>query len=265
MSALRRNLVVVGVVVLLLAGGGAFYLTRDQEPRLATSEVSRYLDAWERFDPAAMATVVDAPAGLAEAVTAMHDDLRVTQATFRALTVDEEQATFSAELEVGGIGRLQYDGVLPLVRQEKDWRIGWAPRPSTPRWRPDSGSSSAWCGRPGPPSWAPPAPPWCRRRTSSWSVSSRTASRTWPRSRPSSPSRSAPTPWPWSTPSTPLACSPTTSWPSTRCPATASRPCGRPWSRCRASSSSRVRAGLRRPTTSPSTSSAASGRSPPSG
>ncbi|HEX7276249.1 MAG TPA: NTF2-like N-terminal transpeptidase domain-containing protein, partial [Acidimicrobiales bacterium] len=125
---MRRNLLVVGVIVALLAGGGVVYLTtREDKPRLATTEVSTYLAAWERFDAAAMATVVDAPAGLAEAVTAMHDDLRVTKATFRTVLVDEVQATFSADLEVGGIGRLQYDGVLPLVRVEEAWRIGWTP------------------------------------------------------------------------------------------------------------------------------------------
>lgn len=138
MAPLRRKLVALGVAVVTVAAGGAFYLTRDGEPRLATAEVGAYLGAWERFDPAAMAAVVDGtPAGLAEAVTAMRDDLRVTRASFRTVLVDEVQATYAADLEVGGIGNLQYEGVLPLVRREKDWRIGWAHSTLHPALRPD--------------------------------------------------------------------------------------------------------------------------------
>jgi cell division protein FtsI/penicillin-binding protein 2 len=135
---MMRKFLLLVVVVALLAGGGAFYLSRNEKPRLATAEVSRYLEAWSRFDPAAMATVVDgSPAGLAEAVTAMRDDLRITQATFRTVLVDEEQATFNADLEVGKIGHLQYDGHLPLVRRDKDWRIVWSPSALHPSLRPD--------------------------------------------------------------------------------------------------------------------------------
>ncbi|MEA2685996.1 MAG: hypothetical protein QOE93_1191, partial [Actinomycetota bacterium] len=140
-GAVKWKLLVVGLVVALLGGGGAFYLTREDEPRLATAEVSRYLSAWERFDPVAMAAVVDGtPPGLAEAVTAMHDDLRVTKATFRTVIVeragDEQTATYRADVEVGGIGHLQYDGRLVLVRREKDWRIVWDPSSLHPSLRP---------------------------------------------------------------------------------------------------------------------------------
>jgi len=128
---LRRKLVIVGVIVLVLAASGAVvYLSQSREPRLATAEVSRYLAAWERFDVAAMAAVVDGPpAGLTEAVTAMHDDLLVTKATFRTVTVErsgeEQVATYTADLEVGGLGHLEYGGRLRLVRVEKAWRIAW--------------------------------------------------------------------------------------------------------------------------------------------
>jgi cell division protein FtsI/penicillin-binding protein 2 len=137
----RRKLLVAGVIAALLAGGGIFYLTRGGPPGLATTEVAAYLDAWERFDPAAMAAVVDGtPPGLAEAVTSMQHDLKVSQATFRTVSVErageEQTATYSADLEVGGIGRLQYDGHLRLVRApsaapaasgDKAWRIVWDP------------------------------------------------------------------------------------------------------------------------------------------
>ena len=138
MSIMRRKLLLVGVIAALLAGGGAFYLSRrSPEPRLATAEVSTYLDAWARFDPAAMAAVVDGdPAGLAEAVTAMRDELRVTHATFRTVRVEAAQATFDADIEVAGMGHLQYEGHLPIVRREADWRIVWDPSALHPSLRP---------------------------------------------------------------------------------------------------------------------------------
>ena len=131
---MRRKLIVAGVIVALLAAGGIFYLTtRTDEPGLATAEVSRYLSAWEQFDTAAMAAVVEgAPAGMAEAVTGMRDDLKVTRAAFRTVIVErigeEQAATFGAELDVGGLGQLRYDGRLRLVRSTtaaKEWRIVW--------------------------------------------------------------------------------------------------------------------------------------------
>ncbi|MEA2972402.1 MAG: hypothetical protein QOG82_860 [Actinomycetota bacterium] len=139
LSPVKGKLLVVGLVVALLAGGGVFYVVtrEDEKPRLANAEVTTYLEAWERFDPAAMAAVVDGtPAGFAETITAMRDDLRVTEATFRTVLVDEEQATYTADLEVGGIGHLQYDGRLVLVRREKDWRIVWDPSSLHPSLRP---------------------------------------------------------------------------------------------------------------------------------
>jgi cell division protein FtsI/penicillin-binding protein 2 len=84
-----------------------------------------------------MAAVVDAPpADFAPTVTAMHDDLRVTKATFRTVLVEETQATYNADVEVGGIGHLQYEGHLPLVRRDKEWRIAWDPSTLHPSLRP---------------------------------------------------------------------------------------------------------------------------------
>jgi cell division protein FtsI/penicillin-binding protein 2 len=132
MVGLRRKLFLVAVTVVMVAGGGGIvFATRHRHPTLATAEVRAYLAAWSRFDPAAMATVVDGtPAGLAEAVTGMRDDLKVTSATFRTVTVErratEQAATFAADLDIGGLGHLTYDGHLRLVRgDDKAWRIAW--------------------------------------------------------------------------------------------------------------------------------------------
>jgi len=141
---LSRKLLVVGVIAVLLAGGGGMaYVTRDREPGLATAEVERYLAAWERFDAVAMSAEVDgAPPGLAEAVAGMRDDLNVISATFRRLTAerlgDEQMATFRADLEIGGLGRLTYDGRLRLVQAgDEEWRIAWDHAALHPDLRPD--------------------------------------------------------------------------------------------------------------------------------
>ncbi len=145
MLALRRNLLIVGLAVVLLGGGGIVYLTSDRQPRLATAEVARYLAAWERFDPTAMsAEVQGTPPGLAEAVTGMRDGLTVTEAAFRTVIVErsgeEQVATFSADVEVGGLGHVRYDGRLRLVREDtgdKAWRIVWDHAALHPDLRPD--------------------------------------------------------------------------------------------------------------------------------
>ncbi|HVF13200.1 MAG TPA: penicillin-binding transpeptidase domain-containing protein [Acidimicrobiales bacterium] len=141
---MARKLVLVGIIVaVVLGGGGIVYFTQDRDPELATAEVSQYLAAWERFDGGAMAAVVEgAPVGLSEAVTAMRDDLKVSTASFRTVLVErqeeEQRATYRAELEVGGVGRLTYDGTLRLVETpEKEWRIAWDHSALHPELRPD--------------------------------------------------------------------------------------------------------------------------------
>ena len=135
------------VVVLVLGAGGVVFLSQDRQPALATAEVARYLAAWEGFDASAMSALVDGtPPGLAEAVAAMRDDLRVTSATFRTLTVersaddnhDEQLATYHADLELARIGHLAYDGHLRLVRTpDEEWRIAWDHAALHPDLRPD--------------------------------------------------------------------------------------------------------------------------------
>ena len=122
----------VGAIVVVILGGAAIVLlTQDRQPELATAEVARYLDGWERFDTAAMSAAVEGtPAGMAEAVTAMRRELKITAATFRTLTVeregDEQRATYRADIEVGGHGHLGYDGNLRLVQAaDETWRVAW--------------------------------------------------------------------------------------------------------------------------------------------
>ena len=125
--------VTIGLVVLALAFGGAaagVVLTRPDP--LPTGVVSAYLDAWQRFDGAAMAGLATAPAGeLEAAVAAMHDDLQVTGAAFARGPLRRAggvvRAPFTADLDLAGLGRWSYPGVLELRRSAGKWRVAWTP------------------------------------------------------------------------------------------------------------------------------------------
>ena len=129
----RRRAVAIGVAVAVVAGAagaGWFLLTR--EPALPGREVAAYLDAWERTDVEAMQRLTaGAPTELAEAVTAMRDDLRVTGARLERTGLrragEAAIAEYAAELDLAGLGTWAYTGTLELRRQEGRWRVMWSP------------------------------------------------------------------------------------------------------------------------------------------
>ena len=129
----RRAAVAVAVAVAVVggaAGAGWFLLNRD--PALPTAEVAGYLEAWERFDVEGMQRVTAAPpTEMAEAVTGMQEDLRVTAARFERGQLRREGDTvvaqYGAELDLAGLGTWSYRGSLPLSRIDGAWRVSWAP------------------------------------------------------------------------------------------------------------------------------------------
>ena len=129
----RRRAVAIAVVVAVLAvAGGAGWYLLNREPALPTAEVAAYLDAWGRFDVEAMQRLAaGSPPGLAEAVTAMHDDLQVTQARFRRTALrrqgDAALAEYAAEVELAGLGTWDYTSTLELRRTGGAWQVVWSP------------------------------------------------------------------------------------------------------------------------------------------
>lgn len=129
---LRIGLVVLVAVAVVIAGGvAAVVVTRsDGLPR---AQVTAYLDAWQRFDTAAMAPLVaDPPADFAAAVTGMRDDLQVTSARFTAGQLRKDPgggatAAFTADLDLAGLGRWSYRGSLTLRKVGGAWRVAWSP------------------------------------------------------------------------------------------------------------------------------------------
>lgn len=122
----------MAVAVGVLAAGGAGWYVRNREPALPGREVDAYLGAWERFDVEAMQRVTaGAPAELAEAVTAMRDDLRVTGARLHRTGLrrqgDTVMATYAAELDLAGLGTWAYTNTLAVRRLEGRWQVAWSP------------------------------------------------------------------------------------------------------------------------------------------
>jgi len=123
----------MAVVVVVVAGaGGAGWVLLNRTPALPSREVDAYLQAWERFDAEGMERLTDAPPPeMAEAVTAMHDDLRITAAHFRRIGLRREQdvaiAEYSAEVDLAGLGTWTYKSTLEFRRPEGKWRLAWSP------------------------------------------------------------------------------------------------------------------------------------------
>lgn len=128
-----RRAVVIGVVVAVVAGAaGAGWALLNRKPALPSREVAAYLEAWERFDVEAMQRfTIAAPPELAEAVSAMHDDLRITAARFHRVGLrrdgDAAIAEYGAELDLAGLGTWAYSGTLEFRRPGGKWRLVWSP------------------------------------------------------------------------------------------------------------------------------------------
>jgi cell division protein FtsI/penicillin-binding protein 2 len=128
--AVRRWWIVAVVVAVLAAGGGAWLALR---PRGAPDPAAAaYLQAWGRRDwPAMQALVAAPPADFAAQHKGQLDALRVTEASFEPgqATPDGGRAEvpFQARLRLRALGDWTYQGVLRLVRRERQWRVDWSP------------------------------------------------------------------------------------------------------------------------------------------
>jgi cell division protein FtsI/penicillin-binding protein 2 len=140
-GVLRRRAVVIGVVLAVVAGAaGAGWVLLNREPALPSREVAAYLQAWERFDTEAMQLHTAAPPPeMAEAVTAMREDLRITAARFRRVGLQRDGegaiAEYAAEVDLAGLGTWNYNGMLELRRLDGKWRLMWSPAALHPELR----------------------------------------------------------------------------------------------------------------------------------
>jgi cell division protein FtsI/penicillin-binding protein 2 len=136
----RRSRVLVPVVVvlvLLLAGGGAWWFLL--RPRGAPDPVAAaYLAALERRDFPGMSRLVAAPpADFSERHQQALDDLRASAASLvpgpSRTDGDRAEVPFQARLQLRGLGEWAYQGSLPMVRRDRQWRVDWSPAAIHPR------------------------------------------------------------------------------------------------------------------------------------
>jgi cell division protein FtsI/penicillin-binding protein 2 len=147
----RRALVIVVVVVVVAGSAGAGWVLLNRKPALPSREVAAYLEAWERFDVEAMQRLTAAaPPEMAEAVTAMREDLRVTGARFQRIGLRRERdmaiAEYAAEVDLAGLGTWTYKSTLEFRRPDGKWRLVWSPTALHPALRAGQrfGRTRAW-------------------------------------------------------------------------------------------------------------------------
>ena len=140
-SALKGLFKVLGALIVIggLVAAGLFVFNRsDEEVPVPNAEVDHYLTAWTKGDvPGMAAFVASPPADLATTANALVKSVPGSSAeytTTSVVLVDDTNATASyhAVVKMPGLGNLEWDGTLSLVRVEtadgdKVWRVQWRP------------------------------------------------------------------------------------------------------------------------------------------
>jgi len=137
---MKRGLVLFAAL-LAVAGaivGIATVKSRADKVTLPTREVDTFLHAWERGAPADMATLLDRPpADLDKVATSLVQAVPRSTATYTSTGVtgtgDEAMATYHARVMLAGLGPIDWNGTLALVRTDAGWRIRWNPESMFPR------------------------------------------------------------------------------------------------------------------------------------
>jgi cell division protein FtsI/penicillin-binding protein 2 len=130
-----KRALVFFVALLLIAGGivlAATLKSRKDKVSLPAREVDTFLHAWERGAPADMATLLDRPpADLGTVATSLVDAVPRSSATYTRTGLDGTgnvaTATYRGRVVLPGLGPVEWDGTLSLVRTAAGWRVRWNP------------------------------------------------------------------------------------------------------------------------------------------
>ncbi|HVF75141.1 MAG TPA: penicillin-binding transpeptidase domain-containing protein [Acidimicrobiales bacterium] len=127
----RSTIPAVGAAALLVLAAGAVFVLRGPNESGAQRQVKAYLQRWERGEWAAMRELAhEPPAEFQETHEAMTRALRVTSRRLTAGPVRTDggggRASFTARLELGGLGTWEYDGALDLVHSDGTWLVQWS-------------------------------------------------------------------------------------------------------------------------------------------
>ena len=138
----RRNglRVLIAIVVLILIAAGAIFLLvhTPGPPGLPKSEVDAYLNAWGKGDTRTMESLLDKrPADLATTATSLVKSAPGSHATYTRTGLVRDKkgegatATYSARVDVGGFGPVEWKGTLHIARVKTSngtqWEINWNP------------------------------------------------------------------------------------------------------------------------------------------
>jgi cell division protein FtsI/penicillin-binding protein 2 len=120
-------LVVAGVIVV-----AAVIKSHSHSNALPTREVDTFLHAWSRNAPNDMATLVDQPpADLDTVATGVVDSVPRSSAVYTRTgltgTNDSATATYHARVTFPGLGQIEWDDSLALVKTAAGWRVHWDP------------------------------------------------------------------------------------------------------------------------------------------
>ncbi|MFB4314524.1 penicillin-binding transpeptidase domain-containing protein [Actinomadura sp. 21ATH] len=131
---MRRTHAIIAAVTafaVLAVAGIVWFLRSGDGPRDTGEE---FLAAWQRGDAAAMrALTAGAPADFEQRVTRVRDDLGVVKQRFSVSSVGDPKdgragGSFRAEYTLAGNRTWAYDGTLPFVERDGEWRVAWSPR-----------------------------------------------------------------------------------------------------------------------------------------
>src|SRR5205085_3134464 len=114
-----RVVLVVALIAALLAGCSSGSSGRP------TAE--RFLAAWSKFDFARAAAATDNRVAAQTGLQRWKTALDVGHARFKLKSTSGSLARFSADVDLNGLGRWRYDGVLTLIKGKDTWTVSWSP------------------------------------------------------------------------------------------------------------------------------------------
>ena len=131
----RIQITVVAVVVVVMAAASGFFLLRKDDEPDAAPAARRYLAAWEQGDFAAMEKLVaEPPDDFVEQYEAIAEHLELDHASYELTGTsmskggDEAISKFKATLDLKGLGKWSYEGLLHLQPTGDDtWKVAWTP------------------------------------------------------------------------------------------------------------------------------------------
>ncbi|MBV9409966.1 MAG: penicillin-binding protein, partial [Acidimicrobiia bacterium] len=93
----------------------------------AKPTVERFLGAWSKGDTAAAAALTDNPAAAQAALQHWRSTLDVGQVTMSVKSASDTKAAYAADVDLNGLGRWRYDGVLAVRKHNGKFSVVWSP------------------------------------------------------------------------------------------------------------------------------------------